>query len=118
MQKRLTRSRSNRRLFGVIGGIGEYFGLDDSLITIIRIVFVLLFLMFGFGLIPYIVLAIVIPSEDSARAQNNYKQSDQYYNQNNNQNYSSTYNTTNNTERKIKDAEVIHDESDDDWSDF
>ena len=54
---RLTRSETDKRIAGVCGGLGEYFGIDPILI---RVAFVLLALM-GPGLIAYIVLWIVMP---------------------------------------------------------
>ena|SRR2546425_1552006 len=54
---RLTRSETDKRIAGVCGGLGEYFGIDPILI---RVVFVLLGLM-GPGLIAYVVLWIVMP---------------------------------------------------------
>ena len=59
--KRLYRSRKDRMLAGVCGGIGEYFNLDP---TLIRLVFVLLILIsWGTGLIAYLVLCIIVPQE-------------------------------------------------------
>lgn len=63
MQKRLTRSRTDRMLAGVCGGIAEYFEIDPSLI---RIGFVLLALFAGggiLGIVAYIVMMIIIPEE-------------------------------------------------------
>lgn len=58
--KRLTRSRTNRQLAGVCGGLGEYFGVDP---TLIRIAFVLVTIFAGTGLLLYIILALIIPEE-------------------------------------------------------
>lgn len=55
--KRLYKSRTNRMLAGVCGGIAEYFNMDP---TIIRLLAVLLGCTGG-GLIAYIIAAIVIP---------------------------------------------------------
>lgn len=62
MDKRLYRSRRERMVFGVCGGLADYFNVDPA---IVRIVFVLLALIppHGIGLIAYIVLAIVVPEE-------------------------------------------------------
>jgi phage shock protein PspC (stress-responsive transcriptional regulator) len=61
MNKRLYRSRNNRMLAGVCGGLGEYFGVDA---TLIRILFVLLLLPGGApGLLPYVILWIVMPEQ-------------------------------------------------------
>ncbi len=56
--KRLYRSRTNRMIAGVCGGLGEYANVDP---VIIRILFVLLFLFGGLGLILYLVGVIIIP---------------------------------------------------------
>ena len=58
-QKKLARSRTNRWIAGVCGGLGEYFGVDA---TVVRLVFIVASLAFGFGLIPYIILWIVMPA--------------------------------------------------------
>ncbi|HEY3210264.1 MAG TPA: PspC domain-containing protein [Actinomycetota bacterium] len=55
--RQLTRSETNRRLAGVCGGIGEYFGIDPVLI---RVGFVVAGLM-GWGVLLYVVLWIVLP---------------------------------------------------------
>ena len=57
--KRLYKSRTNRVLCGVCGGIGEYFGIDP---TIVRLLCVLLGCT-GTGLILYIIAAIIMPEE-------------------------------------------------------
>lgn len=57
--KRLYRSRRNRMLAGVCGGIAEYAGIDP---TIVRLIAVVLGCMGG-GLLAYIIAAIVIPDE-------------------------------------------------------
>jgi phage shock protein C len=58
--KRLYRSRDNRMLFGVCGGLGEYLNVDP---TIVRLIFVLAFLPGGPGLIAYLALALLVPEE-------------------------------------------------------
>ncbi len=62
MKKRLTKSKSDRMLFGVCSGLGKYFGIDP---TFVRLVFVILALINGIGIIIYIILAIIMPREDS-----------------------------------------------------
>lgn len=59
-QKKLYRSRNNRMIAGVCAGLGEYFNVDA---TIIRLIFVLVGLAGGPGLILYIIMAIVVPEE-------------------------------------------------------
>jgi len=58
--KRLYRSRKQRMLFGVCGGLGEYFKIDP---TLVRLIFVITALMGGPGLLAYIILWIVVPEE-------------------------------------------------------
>ena len=60
MADRLYRSRTDRMLFGVAGGMARYFRIDPA---IVRLVWVLLFLAVGAGFLLYIVAAIVIPEE-------------------------------------------------------
>ncbi|MEA2103046.1 MAG: PspC domain-containing protein [Candidatus Cloacimonadota bacterium] len=50
-------SRDNRMIFGVCGGIAEYYDFDAS---IIRIIFLILILTFGFGFLVYILLALIL----------------------------------------------------------
>ncbi len=60
-QRRLRRSRTNRVIAGVCGGLGEYFGINP---IVFRIIFVLLALPGGPpGVILYLILMFVMPSE-------------------------------------------------------
>lgn len=57
--KKLYRSRLNRMLCGVCGGVANYFGCDA---TIVRLLYVFLaFCSCGTALIAYLVMAIVVP---------------------------------------------------------
>ena len=57
--KKLYRSRTNRMLCGVCGGMGEYFGIDP---TLVRLVWAILGCTFT-GVIAYMIAAIIIPEE-------------------------------------------------------
>jgi len=59
MQKKWYRSRNDRMIGGVAGGIAEYFEIDP---VIVRIIFVCA-LFFGAGILAYILLWIIIPEE-------------------------------------------------------
>lgn len=60
--KKLKRSRNNRSLSGVCGGLGEYFNVDP---TIVRILFVIAALFsLGTMIIIYIALILIIPLDD------------------------------------------------------
>ena len=65
MARRLTKSSNERLIFGVAGGLAEYFDVDPVLV---RVVFALLVLSTGVGLVAYVVLAIVMPSQGSVAA--------------------------------------------------
>ena len=56
--KKLYRSKTNRIIFGICGGLGEYFKMDP---LIFRILFILLGLLQGIGILLYLILAFVIP---------------------------------------------------------
>jgi phage shock protein C len=58
--RKLYRSRTQRMIAGVAGGLGEYFGIDP---TLVRLAFVFTALAGGPGLIAYIIMMIVIPEE-------------------------------------------------------
>lgn len=58
--KRLYKSRSNRMICGVCGGIAEYLKLDP---TVIRLLFALFSFFGGSGIVVYIIAAIIIPEE-------------------------------------------------------
>lgn len=59
MGKKLFKSRTNRVICGVCGGIGEYFNVDP---TIIRLLAVLLGCTTS-GIIIYLVAAVIMPEE-------------------------------------------------------
>lgn len=59
MNKKLYRSSTNKVICGVCGGIGEYFGVDP---TIVRLVWALLACS-GTGLLAYIIAAVIMPQE-------------------------------------------------------
>ncbi len=60
MEKKLYKSRTNKKVAGVCGGIGEYFNIDP---TLVRLGFVALSFLAGGGLLVYIIAAIIIPDQ-------------------------------------------------------
>ena len=60
MEKKLYRSKSDKKIAGVCGGLAVYLGLD---ITVVRLLCVLACLFTGIGLVAYIVAAVIIPEE-------------------------------------------------------
>jgi len=59
--KKLLRSKKNRVIAGVCGGIGEYLGIDPTLIRLVWILFTLL--SAGAGILAYIISWIIIPEK-------------------------------------------------------
>ncbi len=64
--KQLRRSRNDKVLGGVCGGIGEYFDIDP---IIIRILWIVVALFAGTGLLIYLILWILIPMEEEDKAE-------------------------------------------------
>lgn len=56
--KKLCKSRSNKMLAGVCGGVAEYLNVDP---TIVRLIWACLVLAGGLGLPLYIIAAIIMP---------------------------------------------------------
>jgi phage shock protein C len=57
---KLYRSKNNRKLAGVCGGLGEYLGADP---TVIRVLFIVLAVFGGAGLIVYLAMWLIVPQE-------------------------------------------------------
>ena len=60
VSKKLYRSRLDRKIAGVCGGLGEYFEIDP---TLIRLAVVFFTLWWGGGLLAYLIAWFVIPEE-------------------------------------------------------
>ena len=61
--RKLYRSRSQRMLAGVCGGLAEYFSLDA---TLIRVLFLVLAVVGGSGLVIYVVMWVIVPDASKA----------------------------------------------------
>jgi len=62
--KKLYKSEDDRKLFGVCGGIAEYFNIDP---TVVRLIWVLSILFFGTGIIAYLIFALIMPQQSDIR---------------------------------------------------
>lgn len=60
MEKKLYRSRTDKKICGVCGGFAKYFDMD---VTIMRLIAVLLVLFGCSGVLIYLICALVIPQE-------------------------------------------------------
>lgn len=58
MYKRLCKSATDRKISGVCGGIAEYFNIDS---TLVRLILVILVIVFGTGILAYIIAWIIMP---------------------------------------------------------
>ncbi len=59
-RKRLMRSRTDRKIAGVCAGFAEYFDID---VTVVRVVWLIVALFGGGGILAYIIAWIVMPEE-------------------------------------------------------
>ena len=60
MAKKLKRS-ANKMIAGVCGGLAEYLGMDA---TIVRVIYALLVICGGVGLLLYLILALLMPKAE------------------------------------------------------
>ncbi|MBQ9860461.1 MAG: PspC domain-containing protein [Clostridia bacterium] len=60
MQKKLYKSKTDKKVCGVCGGVAEYFNIDS---TIVRFILVLAVLCAGCGVLAYIAAALVMPDK-------------------------------------------------------
>lgn len=58
--KRLYRSRTERMIEGVCGGVAQYLGVDP---TLVRLAFIAFSLAYGSGLLIYLLAVLIIPLE-------------------------------------------------------
>jgi phage shock protein C len=64
MARRLYRSQTEKMIGGVCGGLAEVLDIDP---TIVRVVFVLLGLLGGHGVLLYIILWLIMPRQDQIK---------------------------------------------------
>lgn len=105
-QKQLYKSSTNKQLAGVCGGIGEYFGIDPTIVRLLFAVVAIIGVSSGFWL--YVLLAIILPYDYQVDALNQSKKKNPF-----NFNQSRSEQNT-----KRKDVTPNQDDNDDAWSDF
>lgn len=59
--KKLLRSRKNRVIAGICGGLGNYLGIDPTIIRLLLVLFT--FFSMGIGILAYIIAWVIIPEE-------------------------------------------------------
>lgn len=62
--KKLYRSRRDRIIAGVCGGLAEYFGVDP---TWVRLLFILLLILGGSAILVYIIMWLIVPLEPETK---------------------------------------------------
>ena len=60
-EKKLMRSSKDCKLFGVCGGLAEYFGVDS---TVVRLIAIILVIFAGMSFWLYIIAALIMPVDD------------------------------------------------------
>ena len=60
MANKLYRSNRNKMICGVCGGVGEFFGIDP---TLVRLGWVVFCALGGSGILAYIIAAIIVPQK-------------------------------------------------------
>jgi phage shock protein C len=60
--KRLYKSRANRMISGVCGGIAEYFNIDPTLVRLIAVLLLFVTVFMG-GVIAYLICAAIVPNK-------------------------------------------------------
>ncbi len=73
MSQRINKSSKDKVLAGVCGGVAEYFNIDP---VIVRLIWVLATLVYGAGLLIYIVAAIIMPQDTSEKEISTYREDD------------------------------------------
>lgn len=66
--KKLYRSSGDKIIAGVCGGLAEYFSIDP---TLVRILFVALVLADGFGILLYLIMALIVPKDKKTGTRDN-----------------------------------------------
>lgn len=62
MQKKLYRSKKDRKISGICGGLAEYFSVDSTIIRIVAVALALLF--FPLTIVVYIICIFIIPLDN------------------------------------------------------
>lgn len=70
MEKRLYKSRNDRAIMGVCGGIAEYFEIDTVIVRLLTVIFIF---MAGASIWAYIIAAIVIPERPVSTTDGEYR---------------------------------------------
>ena len=70
MKKRLCKSRSDRKICGVCGGIAEYFGIDSTLVRLVVAALTIFTSYIVGGVAIYLIAAFILPVANSSASYN------------------------------------------------
>lgn len=70
-KKKLYKIKEGKKVCGVCTGLAEYLGVD---VTLIRLLWVLTVLFLGVGVLAYLIIALILPSEPTAIREETYKE--------------------------------------------
>lgn len=59
MEKKFAKDLANKKIFGVCAGVAKYFNID---VTLVRIVWLILVICAGVGLLAYLIAALIMPN--------------------------------------------------------
>jgi phage shock protein PspC (stress-responsive transcriptional regulator) len=106
---KLYKSRNDAVVFGVIGGLAEYFNIDPVLLRVI--VVVVGFMTGGTPVVPYLILALIMPEEPKYNRRRRRNRDDR-------KEYRRNYRREAQYEYERPTRKEVEDVSEDDWSDF
>jgi phage shock protein C len=106
MNKKLYRSRKEKMIGGVAGGLAEYFEIDP---TLVRIIFIVSLFLGGSGILAYIILWILVPEEPYIMSSTETKEQTENANQNvkDDAQYNTAYQEQRNRRRNVLGAILI-----------
>lgn len=61
MQRKLYLNKKDKKLAGVCAGFADYFDID---VTIVRVLWICSVLCLGFGILPYIIFWLILPTKE------------------------------------------------------
>lgn len=68
MNKKLHKSKNNKKIFGVCGGIAEYLEVDPTFVRLVVAVATVLTSYLGIGFVLYLICAFILPNEEDNKA--------------------------------------------------
>jgi phage shock protein C len=104
MTRKLYRSRKEKMIGGVAGGLAEYFEIDP---TLVRIIFIVSLFLGGSGILAYIILWILVPEEPYVSSTNDSKDNTENQNVKDDAKYEAAYEEQRGRRRNVLGAILI-----------